>query len=203
MGWLEAFRCPGAWGILSKVHARCIYPQRDISDGILSAHRSTSSNMAISLSRTIVKSIPSSSSTEFTVSPETRVLSSRCVTCGRTDWAQHGICGRGVLLDIVRYYTASGSPLPYDPWTTHAIPAEVLQDCAAKQGVTFRRGDILLIRFGFMQRYNAATQAERDSLSGKEETLCVTSGLAGSPADNPLQGRHRADGGYEAFPLVS
>ncbi|PCH38510.1 hypothetical protein WOLCODRAFT_130933 [Wolfiporia cocos MD-104 SS10] len=90
---------------------------------------------------------------------------------GIHNWAQHGICGRGVLLDIVRYYTASGSPLPYDPWTTHAIPAEVLQDCAAKQGVTFKRGDILLIRFGFMQRYNAATQAERDSLSGKEETL--------------------------------
>lgn len=82
-----------------------------------------------------------------------------------SDWAEHGICGRGVLLDLVGYFTAGGTkPLPYDPWTTHAITREELEACAEAQGVTFRRGDILLIRAGFMQRWYAAKQAERDML---------------------------------------
>lgn len=93
--------------------------------------------------------------------------------CAPLDWAQHGICGRGVLLDLVRYYTASGSSLPYDPWTTHAITLAELEDCAKKQGVTFRQGDILIIRVGFIQKYYAAAQEARDSLSGKPETLLV------------------------------
>ncbi|KAI0956554.1 hypothetical protein AcW1_005205 [Taiwanofungus camphoratus] len=90
---------------------------------------------------------------------------------GIHNWAQHGICGRGVLLDLVRYYTSSGSPLPYDPWTTHPIPLTDLEACARQQGVTFKQGDILLIRMGFIQRFYAATQEERDSLRGKPETF--------------------------------
>ncbi|KZT11176.1 uncharacterized protein LAESUDRAFT_754864 [Laetiporus sulphureus 93-53] len=93
---------------------------------------------------------------------------------GIHNWAQHGISGRGVLLDIVRYYTdtEAGGALPYDPWTTYGISVDVLQDCARRQGVTFRWGDILLLRVGFMRRFYAATQEERDDLgSGKQETL--------------------------------
>ncbi|KAH9842434.1 uncharacterized protein C8Q71DRAFT_202860 [Rhodofomes roseus] len=90
---------------------------------------------------------------------------------GIHNWAQHGICGRGVLLDLVRYYTESGNPLPYDPWTTHSIPISDLEACAKKQGVTFKQGDILILRMGFMQRYLSSTQEERDALAGKVETL--------------------------------
>lgn len=91
------------------------------------------------------------------------------------DWAEHGISGRGVLLDMVKFYTDGGKkPLPYDPWTSHAIPAADLQACAEKQGVTFRTGDILLMRVGFMQRWWSATRAEREGLSDKTETLYVS-----------------------------
>lgn len=90
-----------------------------------------------------------------------------------TDWAQHGICGRGVLLDIVRYYTESGSALPYDPWSTYGISVDVLEDVAKKEGVTFQQGDILILRVGFIQKFYAATQEERDNLSGKQEYLYV------------------------------
>ena len=87
------------------------------------------------------------------------------------DWAQHGISGRGVLLDLVNFFTEDGKkPLTYDPWTTHAITAQDLENCAKKQGVTFRQGDILLLRVGWIQRWYAATQNERDALASKDET---------------------------------
>ena len=89
------------------------------------------------------------------------------------DWAQHGISGRGVLLDMVKFYTAGGGSLPYDPWTTQAVPLKDLLECAKQQGLTFRHGDILLIRFGFTQRYYSASTEERDGLAGKPETLYV------------------------------
>lgn len=94
------------------------------------------------------------------------------IKLGIHNWAQHGICGRGVLLDMVRFYTDNGKkPLPYDPWTTHAIPASDLEACAKKQGVTFKTGDILILRVGFTQKWYAATRQERESLASKEETF--------------------------------
>ncbi len=90
------------------------------------------------------------------------------------DWAQHGICGRGVLLDLVSFYTSSSNnlaALPYDPWQTNALPASDLEACAKAQGVTFKRGDILLIRMGFTKKFLEAEQAEREGLSGKPEAL--------------------------------
>jgi kynurenine formamidase len=93
------------------------------------------------------------------------------IKLGIHNWAQHGICGRGVLLDLVKFYTESGSPLPYDPWTSHGINEEELKACAKKQGVEFRQGDILILRVGFMQRFNKSSQSERDELYTKPETF--------------------------------
>lgn len=94
------------------------------------------------------------------------------IRLGIHNWAKHGICGRGVLLDLVRFYTEDGTkPLPYDPWTTHAIPAQDLEACAKKQGVTFKTGDILLFRAGFTQKWFSVTREEREALAGKDETF--------------------------------
>jgi hypothetical protein len=71
----------------------------------------------------------------------------------------------------VRFYTASGSELPYDPWTTHAITVGELEACAKCQGTEFRQGDILIIRIGFIQKYYASCQEAKDALSAREETL--------------------------------
>ena len=87
------------------------------------------------------------------------------------DWAQHGICGRGVLLDLVSYFTSDGKDLPYDPWTTHPISVADLQACAKFQGVQFRTGDILLLRVGFIRKYMGASKEQRDGLAEKPETL--------------------------------
>ncbi|CDO71942.1 hypothetical protein BN946_scf184940.g89 [Trametes cinnabarina] len=91
---------------------------------------------------------------------------------GIHNWAQRGICGRGVLLDMVKFYCdANGGQLPYDPMTTHAVPTSDLVACAKKEGITFRRGDILLLRVGFIQKFYSITQEERDSIADKPETF--------------------------------
>ncbi|KAL8276419.1 hypothetical protein RQP46_011171 [Phenoliferia psychrophenolica] len=68
-------------------------------------------------------------------------------------WSSTGITGRGVLLDMVRYYERDGAVLPYDPCTTHIITLKDLKACAARQGTTFQSGDVLLIRMGWTRRY--------------------------------------------------
>jgi len=94
------------------------------------------------------------------------------IKLGIHNWAQHGICGRGVFIDLVKFYTDSGSKkLPYDPWTSHPIPVKDIQAAAKSQGVEFRQGDILLLRVGFTQRYNTSSQAEKDALGRGEETF--------------------------------
>ncbi|KAF9033111.1 hypothetical protein BJ165DRAFT_1515714 [Panaeolus papilionaceus] len=90
---------------------------------------------------------------------------------GMQNWASHGICGRGVLLDLVSYYTRNGGKLPYDPWSSHPIKVADLQEVAKYQNVTFRRGDILLLRVGFIQKYYVVTNSDRAALRGKPESF--------------------------------
>ncbi|OAL25071.1 hypothetical protein AYO22_04948 [Fonsecaea multimorphosa] len=67
--------------------------------------------------------------------------------------------GRGVLLDYYGYCGAT-----YDPLSTHRIPLTELQACAASQNVTFQPGDILLVRSGFVTKYNSLSDSERAKL---------------------------------------
>ncbi|KIM49861.1 hypothetical protein M413DRAFT_21984 [Hebeloma cylindrosporum] len=90
---------------------------------------------------------------------------------GIQNWATHGICGRGVLLDLVGYHTKNGGALPYDPWTSHPISVADLEAVAKHQNVQFRQGDILLIRVGFIQKYHAVSDEERSALQGRPETF--------------------------------
>ncbi|KAJ7142121.1 putative cyclase-domain-containing protein [Mycena crocata] len=90
---------------------------------------------------------------------------------GIQNWAAHGICGRGVLLDLVSYQTSlsANKALPYDPWSSHPVTVSDLEACAKAQGVKFRRGDILLLRVGFIKKYYDSSQAARDALAVDEE----------------------------------
>lgn len=103
--------------------------------------------------------------------PDPNVIDPVNTNLGVQNWATHGICGRGVLLDLVRYYTKEGKPLPYDPWSTHGISVAELEAVAEAQGVKFRAGDILLLRVGFIQKYHQVTGEERDALPGRPETF--------------------------------
>lgn len=65
---------------------------------------------------------------------------------------------------MVRYWETKGTPV--DPWTDHAITPRELEECAKVQGITFRNGDILLLRVGFIRKYYESTREERDRLAG-------------------------------------
>jgi hypothetical protein len=42
------------------------------------------------------------------------------IKLGIHNWQSHGIAGRGVLIDMVSWYTRNVDQLPYDPWKKHA-----------------------------------------------------------------------------------
>lgn len=71
--------------------------------------------------------------------------------CGMNAISDHGIVGRGVLLDY--YSWALSNNKTYDPLTSHAITVADLQAVAASQNLSFEIGDILLIRSGYTSRY--------------------------------------------------
>ena len=88
---------------------------------------------------------------------------------------QHGLSGRAVLLDVFGHLSASSdshSPHPwrqyaYDPATAFPITRQHLLDTAKAQHVSFRPGDILLIRSGFTLRYYHSTPDERTAWAAR------------------------------------
>jgi kynurenine formamidase len=78
---------------------------------------------------------------------------------GIHNWAESGIAGRGVLLDVVRFFAAEGRE--YDCETTVVLDVATLDAIAAFQGVEWHGGDILLLRTGWSENYVAKSPAER------------------------------------------
>src|SRR4051812_40632937 len=71
--------------------------------------------------------------------------------CGIQAISNHGIVGRGVLLDYYGWKVKKGER--YDPFTSHAIHLDELLAVIKDQDVTIKRGDILLIRSGYTASY--------------------------------------------------
>ncbi len=80
--------------------------------------------------------------------------------------AEHGVAGRGVLLDVDRYRRAQGAPL--DMMAGEAFGPDLLDAVAKSQNITFQKGDILLIRTGWLRFYvDEASEEDRASLAKK------------------------------------
>lgn len=60
--------------------------------------------------------------------------------------------GRGVLLDYVRYAERHG--ISYNPMSRHCITVADLEAMAKEEGVTFKPGDLLIVRSGWIKWYN-------------------------------------------------
>lgn len=73
------------------------------------------------------------------------------------------LLGRGVLLDVAGWKKAALLPAKY------AISADELQACAAAQGVSLQRGDVLLVRTGYGALWH-----------GDEATYLAAAGVAKS-----------------------
>ncbi|KAJ5550350.1 hypothetical protein N7461_005048 [Penicillium sp. DV-2018c] len=75
-------------------------------------------------------------------------------------WHQRGcVTGRGVLIDFKDY--AQAHQQTYDQFSGFRIGTAELEAVAAWQGVTFRTGDILLIRFGVTEALGRMTGVEQ------------------------------------------
>jgi kynurenine formamidase len=109
-------------------------------------------------------------------------------------WAEIGIVGRGVLLDVAGAKHDEG--LPYDPLAGETITPEDLQAAGERQGIELRQGDILCIRTGWVDAYlrldadaRAVMAAEPriSGLAGSEEMarFLWDSGACAVAADNP------------------
>lgn len=73
------------------------------------------------------------------------------------------LAGRGVLIDIARHLEAQGAPI--DHRGGQAIPIEVVEAARRSQGVEIEPGDIVLLRFGWLDYYrNVATPEQRANL---------------------------------------
>ncbi|OQU99466.1 hypothetical protein CLAIMM_05096 [Cladophialophora immunda] len=103
------------------------------------------------------------------LSPDQITSSNRC---GVHAWCEHGIVGRGVLIDYWDYAGRS-----YDPNTTHRITLEEIRACAEKENVKFQYGDILIIRSGFVDVYNSMDTEQRVALGTKDPRKCTFVGV--------------------------
>jgi kynurenine formamidase len=90
-------------------------------------------------------------------------------------WARRGIVGRGVLLDVDRFYRSTGRPT--DPAAGTRISAQDLDATAAAQGTTIAPGDILLVRTGWITWYEGRARAERVAWAEKPMSMGLAADL--------------------------
>ena len=94
---------------------------------------------------------------------------------GIEHWAQHGLAGRAVLLEVARWRAAQGRPLRADQ--DERITVDDLDATLAAQSVRLEPGDIALLRTGWVAWYLGLPEAQR----GPATAHLATAGLAGSP----------------------
>ena len=87
---------------------------------------------------------------------------------GIAAWAERGIVGRGVLLDIAAWAAAEGRPLEFRRRAD--ITAADLEACAELQDVTVDEGTILIIRVGWEDGYKRLNPTARVELASQPLT---------------------------------
>lgn len=111
-----------------------------------------------------------------------------------------GIVGRGVLLDYVAY--AKRHNINYDPTDKFTFSEKDLDKIAEESNITFRNGDILLVRSGYVGWHDNASHEER--LAGAKKQ--GFGGLDTTPASREWLWNHHFAAvagdspGFEAMP---
>lgn len=94
---------------------------------------------------------------------DTLIADKTITTNGIQNWAKTGIVGRGVLLDFYAY--AQKHNIEYDPYSQYGVTLEQLKSVQAEQGVEFRDGDIVLIRFGHIAVYDTFSDERKQEVA--------------------------------------
>ncbi|KAI8384392.1 uncharacterized protein BYT42DRAFT_492738 [Radiomyces spectabilis] len=82
--------------------------------------------------------------------------------------ARRGIAGRAVLLDYGRWAKVHNKE--FDPFARYEITVQELEKVAEYQKVTFQEGDILLVRTGWMEKYEVEGDRMKDIMNLAEPT---------------------------------
>jgi kynurenine formamidase len=106
---------------------------------------------------------------DFTGEPGTRN--------GIEHFARKGIVGRGVLLDMARFFADTGRPIDGSQ-RVEFTPAD-LEAARVAAGLTFEPGDILILRTGWMQWYLQADAEVRAGLANDSLAQLRTPGVVG------------------------
>ncbi len=93
---------------------------------------------------------------------------------GIEQWAERGIVGRGVLVDVAGWAAATDNR--FSALAPRAITADDLAATMAMQGVVTRPGDILCVRTGWIGEYLQLDERARQEYASSP----VFAGLAGS-----------------------
>lgn len=92
--------------------------------------------------------------------------------CSQHHWGQHGIAGRGVLLDWRGF--CDKHKMEFNSFDADEITHEALVECGKEQGIDIRPaaqggdiqpGDMLFIRSGFVRQYRATDPEVRDRMA--------------------------------------
>ncbi len=97
---------------------------------------------------------------------------------GIEHWARRGLAGRGVLLDMARYFAGRGTPI--DAGTAVRFSVDDLEACRKSQGVEIRTGDVLIVRTGWIAWYLQQDALTRRAISSPMNLK--TPGLAAGEA---------------------
>ncbi|PNS14460.1 hypothetical protein CAC42_3746 [Sphaceloma murrayae] len=98
--------------------------------------------------------------------------------CSMHHWAEHGIAGRGVLLDFTAWAEKNGRK--YDAYGHDEITYEELKKVGEAQGIDIRPksqggdieiGDLLFVRSGWVKAYHALPKEERNELALRHSEL--------------------------------
>jgi kynurenine formamidase len=83
---------------------------------------------------------------------------------GIQNWAQHGLVGRGVLVDVARHL--ANADMAFDPTTARAITLAELTATIEAQGSELRPGDMLLLRTGWLASVLGQSDEQRMRFRG-------------------------------------
>jgi kynurenine formamidase len=110
-------------------------------------------------------------------------------------WAQHGLMGRGVLVDVAAHLARANRPL--ESRTEYAITVEDIEQTLTSQATSLRQGDIVLLRTGYVDDYMTASEEDRVRMATSDmncpglfagEAMAEflwDHGVVGIAADNP------------------
>ncbi len=101
---------------------------------------------------------------------------------GMEHWARHGIIGRGILIDAVRFYEEQGRPI--DPTSRVAIGGPEIEAYLKWANLELKGGDILLLRTGWLRWLKGLAIEDRRAL---RERLHPNEGGLEMPGLNPSQ----------------